>query len=69
MPAASNKKHSEFWAFELVLIIGLAIFSAAGVTVSGILRWWESAIIAGALVTVVIALLWSIDEVKWVNRR
>ena len=68
MAAATNKKHSDFWAFELVVIVGLAIFSAAGVTISGILRWWESAIIAGALVIVVIALLWSIDEVKWLNR-
>jgi predicted cation transporter len=65
----AQRKHNSAWAIELLAIIGMAVFSALLVTLAGILKWWESAIIAGVVATLIIALLWTIDEIKWLNPR
>ena len=48
----------------LVVFIGVVCFSAAAFSEEDLLQWWEAVAIAGAVVILVLGLVWTCKEVK-----
>ncbi len=63
-----NGSLGQSWLIRVMIVLAFCVCGAGLVTILGNLNWWEATIIAGAIAIMVLGLLWSIDEVKRLNR-
>jgi hypothetical protein len=73
MPANVKRRvelgRSGFYRFLIVLaILTFSFFSAALITTLGLLESSEAAVVMGALAVLTLAFLWSVGEVRRLNR-
>ena len=48
----------------LLVFIGVVCFGAAAISEEQLLQWWEAVLIAGAVVILVLGLVWCCKEVR-----
>jgi hypothetical protein len=69
MPIASKREDVELWLrpswfVALVCVVGFVFFCSVLVSLTGVLQWWQAAIMGGAAVLLVLALLWTVEQMR-----